>query len=79
MPNADLNEETLKLLRADRRSINEIADGAKVNRHWLAKYRQGRFRNPGVRTVQALYEFLSPTPSDGCGSPRSFCNLLRRP
>ena len=59
MLNGDLNEATLQLLRTDPRTINEIAGAAGVNRHWLAKYRQGRFKNPGILRVQALYLFLA--------------------
>lgn len=55
----DLYTETLNLLDADPRTINEIAAAAGVNRHWLEKFRQRKYDNPRVQSVQALYNHLS--------------------
>lgn len=52
-------DRTLKLLHDDDRDNKEIAAGAGVNGHWLAKFRQGVIANPGVRTVERLHDFLS--------------------
>lgn len=57
--NRDLYTETLELLKSDRRPLREIADGAEVNYHWLGKFKQEKFSNPGVRTIQKLHAFLS--------------------
>ena len=54
-----LYERTLKKLLRDNRTVDEIADGAGVNKHWLSKFRQGAHPNPGVNTVERLYRFLS--------------------
>ena len=66
----DLLSKTLDKLRDDARTINEIADGAGVNRHWLAKLKQGKFDNPGVRTIERLHNFLCGNPSLRSGADR---------
>ena len=56
---SDLYSRTMNLLRRDPRMLKEIAVGADVNLHWLSKFKQGRFSNPGVRTIERLHNFLS--------------------
>jgi len=67
----DLYTRTLNLLRRDKRTLHEIAEGAQVNIHWLGKFKQGRFDNPGVRTVEQLYRFLRKKPHRKHRSPSS--------
>ena len=55
---ADIYSETLALLDESEQTIDQIAQGAGVNRHWLAKLKQRKFDNPGVVTIQRLYVFL---------------------
>lgn len=56
-----LYSSTLAMLRTDERDMEEIAKGAKVNVHWLRKFKQGKFKNPGVNTIEQLHNFLSVT------------------
>lgn len=55
---ASLYDKTIELLLDDPRSTKEIAEAAAVNEHWLGKFRQHRFENPGVKTVEKLYDHL---------------------
>lgn len=59
MTGFDLYSETLRLLREDRRSVRAISEECGINYHWLSKFRQGHFKDPGVRRVQRLYRFLN--------------------
>lgn len=54
----DMYTRTLNLLKEDEGTIPEIASGADVNVHWLAKFRQERFANPGVKTIERLHNYL---------------------
>lgn len=54
----DMYTCTLNLLKEDGGTIPEIASGADVNIHWLAKFRQGKFENPGVKTIERLHNYL---------------------
>lgn len=51
-------EKTRALLRKDSRQLRAIATGADVNFHWLSKFKNGEFPNPGVNTVEKLHEYL---------------------
>ena len=66
-----LYRTTLDLLRTDPRSISVIAAGAGVNRHWLEKVKQGRVRNPGVLTVEKLYNFLNRNAAGNGARPKA--------
>lgn len=57
--NQTLYEDTMALLESCDETIPEIADGAGVNRHWLAKLKQRKFENPGVVSIQKLHNYLS--------------------
>jgi len=54
----DLLETTFNLLVNDNRSLSVIADESGVNYHWLGKFKQEKYDNPGVKTIQKLYTFL---------------------
>jgi transcriptional regulator with XRE-family HTH domain len=40
-------------------TYEDIADGAKVGREWLAKFAIGQIPEPGVNKVQRVHDFLS--------------------
>jgi len=54
----NLKKETLQMLDKTPRTRVELAKLAGVDREWLAKFHQGRIKNPGVLHVQAVYDFL---------------------
>lgn len=56
---ANLLKTTTELLNNDPRTIRQIADESGVNFHWLGKFKQGAFTNPGVVTVERLYTYLT--------------------
>jgi hypothetical protein len=65
MNESELLTQTYTLLDQSGEPIRVIADGAGVNYHWLGKFKQRRFENPGVITVERLHRFLSErAPSD---------------
>jgi hypothetical protein len=58
MDEKDLYEETLRLLDSSGKSLRIIAEGSGVNYHWLGKFKQRKFDNPGVKTIQRLRRYL---------------------
>lgn len=60
-----LLEQTYALLDASEESVSEIAEGAGVNPHWLAKFRRRRWENPGVVSVERVYRYLSTRAARG--------------
>lgn len=54
----DLYTETMELLAESEETISSMAKGSEVNFHWLAKLRQGKFENPGIKTMQKLHDYL---------------------
>ena len=58
METIDLYESAKVLLQQSSESVPTIADNAGVNPHWLGKFKQGKYANPGVRTVQRLHDYL---------------------
>lgn len=56
-----LLERTRVLLEAAPRSLHakEIASAAGVSQAWLSRFKTGKIPNPGVRQVQAIYDYLS--------------------
>ena len=55
----NLLAETYRLLDASNESITGIARDADINYHWLVKFNRRHHRNPGVVSVQELYDYLS--------------------
>lgn len=53
-----LHRRTIKLLQDCPRPLLTIAEDTGIGYHWLRKFKAGRFQNPGVNSVQALYEYL---------------------
>lgn len=54
-----LHRKTVKLLETTPLTLIQIAESTGIGYHWLCKFKRGAFRNPGVNTVQNLYEFLT--------------------
>jgi hypothetical protein len=59
MPPPNILDQTLALLRADRRSIAQLAKDTGLGYHWLRKMRAGQIRNPGFERVNNLYQCLT--------------------
>ena len=53
-----LLQETRKLLKRDKRTLGEIAQGTGLGREWLSKLSQGRIPDPGVNKIEKLNAFL---------------------
>jgi len=54
----DLLTVTHGLLVNDSRSLSVIADESGLNYHWLGKFKQEKYEDPGVKKIQKLYSFL---------------------
>lgn len=54
----NLLNETHRLLAASEESITGISRQADVNYHWLVKFARRQHNNPGVLSVQKLYDYL---------------------
>lgn len=56
----DILTETTEMLRnrPPSLSLREISKGADVNLHWLGKFVQGKFEDPGVKKIMRLHRFL---------------------
>jgi transcriptional regulator with XRE-family HTH domain len=54
-----LLSRTQKLLKVARLSYGKIAEGAGLDKNWVAKFCQGNIGEPGVTKVQAVHDFLS--------------------
>lgn len=57
--NADLYSKTIRLLKMSSISFSEISKGAGVGQRWLFDLANGRFKDPGVRKIQRLHDYLS--------------------
>jgi hypothetical protein len=58
MNNESLLERTYRLLSITDLNFHQIASGAGVDREWLAKFKQRRINEPGVKKVQRVHDFL---------------------
>ena len=38
--------------------MEQVAQGAEVQMHWLAKFEGGKINNPGARTIERLNAYL---------------------
>lgn len=56
-----LRDTTLALLqeRSVKLTFVKISEEIKVSETWLRMFSQDRIPNPGVNTIQTLYEYLS--------------------
>lgn len=56
----ELLAETRRLLteRSNTQSLRQISEGAGVNYHWLSKFVQGKFDDPGVKKITSLHSYL---------------------
>lgn len=59
MHTESLLDRTLGLLEKTNLKQPQIAAGANVSPHWLAKFSQGLIPEPGVSKVQRVHDFLS--------------------
>lgn len=61
MASSKLLDKTLDLVRNRPRdmSYEDLAALAEVNAHWLKKFAAGKFEDPSVCTVEAVYVALS--------------------
>lgn len=57
--NEPLLDRTYRLLDSSDLPLRAIAEGAGVNFHWLGKFKQRIFDDPGVTRIERLYRFLS--------------------
>ncbi len=55
----NLMTETIRLIRADKRTLRMIAQFTGVPFYWLKKFSANEIPNPAVNRVQYLYEFIS--------------------
>lgn len=57
----NLLDDTYSLLdeARERQTLRQIATGAGVNYHWLAKFTQRAYTDPSVVKVQKLYGWLN--------------------
>lgn len=55
----DLHTVTHELLLNDERTLFVIASESGVGFHWLGKFKQNKYEDPGVSKVQKLYRYLS--------------------
>lgn len=46
------------MLASREESLREIANGAGVGYHWLTKYWQGKFSEPGIFKIQRVHDYL---------------------
>lgn len=61
----NLLTKTYRLLDSDPRTLRTIAGDSGVNFHWLAKFKQRQFENPGVVTVERLFNHLKKAANNG--------------
>lgn len=54
----NLYQDTLEMLQKDARPREQIAYESEVSYSWVSKFINKRFVNPGVHTVQKLYDYL---------------------
>jgi len=57
-----LLDTTLRLLKADKRPLMEIATSSGLGHNayfWLRNLKQGAIKNPGVRQIEILHNFLT--------------------
>lgn len=64
--NTDLLTETLELFakRPANVSLRAISEASGVNFHWLGKFAQGKFDDPGVKKIQKLHDYLISVAGD---------------
>ena len=61
MQSETLLEKTHNLLINAPRHITDskIAEEIKVSKAWLSMFKDGKIKNPGILTIQALHDFLA--------------------
>ena len=59
MGDSELLVETQGLLQNRKLSLREISEKTGINFHWLSKFKQGKFDDPGVKKIEQLHTFLT--------------------
>ena len=54
----DLLDDTLNLLQIDKGDWNDTAKQCRVSYVWLCAISQGTIRDPGVRRISRVYNYL---------------------
>ena len=62
MRSKSLRYRTLLLVRESEKSNRQIAEAVGTTAPWVAAFRSGSIKNPGVNTIQRLYEHLAGEP-----------------
>jgi hypothetical protein len=58
MNESRLLAETRRLLEQRDKSLQVISEETGINVHWLRKFSQGAFDDPGVNRIEHLYDYL---------------------
>lgn len=58
----DLLKSTLNLMKTRQFSITELCADLDISQRWYYQFRRGEVNNPGVRTIQAMHDYLSEMP-----------------
>lgn len=56
---SSLRDRTLELLIGHNEDLKTISNNSNISLPWLDKFRYNTPKNPGVATVQKLYEYLT--------------------
>ena len=59
MEKQDLLKETLRLMNATQRPVNEVCRKVGVTPRWYYMLLSGEIHDPGVRKIQRLHEVLT--------------------
>ncbi len=59
MLRSQLLDDTRELLDRRNRTLQEISSKTGINFHWLNKFQQGKFEDPGVKKIETLHHFLA--------------------
>jgi hypothetical protein len=54
-----LLDRTLRLLKADRRTLEDLHEQTRIPLAWLRKFHSGEIKVPNINRVHYLYEFLT--------------------
>lgn len=59
MLRSELLDETRTLLDDRDLTLLDISARTGINFHWLNKFQQGKFADPGVKKIETLHRFLT--------------------
>ena len=58
MKTKNLLDDCMDMLRSTDLTLIEIANGADVGSRWLSYLVAGKYKDPGVKRIQRIYNFL---------------------